>query len=222
MARGTAITHSSGLFRRSLSTGLLLFLVAGLAVCFLACNGNGDSSQATPVSVSGTGLSISSPAFQDGDPIPAKYTCDGEDVSPPLEWSNVPDGTESIALIVDDPDAPGGTFVHWVFYDLPEDSDGLAEGISTRRLGALGGSSGSNNLGESGYGGPCPPRGDEHRYFFRLYSLDGELGLESGATKSELFQAMEGRVLDQAELMGTYQRGGLAQVPADASAARAR
>ena len=189
----------------------LLVLFAGVVVGLIALfvywtlDGDNGGSQASPPPISGAGLSITSPAFDHGDPIPVRYTCDGEDVSPRLEWENVPDGTKSIALIVDDPDAPGGTFVHWVVYDLPAGSDRLVAMMSDTSLEALGGTSGGNDFGKTGYGGPCPPPGEQHRYFFKLYALDTMLDLVDSATKSELLQAMNGHVLAQGELMGTYQ-----------------
>lgn len=150
-------------------------------------------------------LELSSPAFKDGEAIPAKYSCDGEDISPDLNWENLPAGTESLALIMDDPDAPGGTWVHWVVYDIPPETTGFPEKISATGELPNGGKQGNNSWKRFGYGGPCPPRGT-HRYFFKLYALDSILGLESGITKGRLLRAMEGHVLDQGQLMGTFSR----------------
>lgn len=150
-------------------------------------------------------LEIRSPAFGSGDEIPTVHTCDGEDRSPPLEWDGAPDGTESFVLIVDDPDAPGGTFVHWVVYDLPASAAGLSAGVGPDTVLPDGGVHGENSWGRLGYGGPCPPDG-EHRYFFKLRALDGPLGLRPGATKREVLEAMEGHVLDEARLVGRYER----------------
>lgn len=155
-------------------------------------------------------LTIASPAFTDASPIPARHTCDGEEVSPALRWSGAPDGTRSFVLIVDDPDAPDPAapkriFVHWVLYDIPRDASGLDEGIATDRLPA-GTRSGRNDAGSNDWAGPCPPIG-RHRYFFRLHALDemlGDLGTRPG--RREVERAMEGHVLETAELMGTYQR----------------
>jgi Raf kinase inhibitor-like YbhB/YbcL family protein len=148
-------------------------------------------------------LSLSSPAFTDGSPIPRRFTCDGTNVSPTLIWEGAPDGTATLALIVDDPDAPGGTFVHWVAYDMdgaPE--GGLAEGVS----GTSGAPrEGRNDFGRAGYGGPCPPSGTHH-YRFQLYALDLRLGLGGTPSADQLRLAMEGHVLADTVLVGTYRR----------------
>ena len=148
---------------------------------------------------------LMSPVFVAGEAIPLKYTCDGDDVSPPLAWSDPPAGTQSFALICDDPDAPVGTWVHWVLYDLPADARELPEAVPSDAELPDGGRQGNNSWPRIGYGGPCPPSGS-HRYFFKLYALDTVLGLDAGATKKELLLAMEGHVLAQVELMGTYSR----------------
>lgn len=150
-------------------------------------------------------IKISSTAFQDGGLIPAKYTCDGANISPPLAWSGLPLTTKSVALIVDDPDAPGRTWVHWVVYDLPAGNKQLAENLATQETISGGGKQGTNDFRKIGYGGPCPPSGT-HRYFFKLYALDVEKILIPVATKEDLIKAMEGHILDQGELMGKYQR----------------
>lgn len=151
-------------------------------------------------------LQIGSPAFEDGGEIPARYTCDGADVSPPLEWRGVPEGTASLALVVDDPDAPDPrapqrTWVHWVVYDLPPTLGGLPEGASGDDVGRVG----VNDWKRAGWGGPCPSIG-RHRYVFKLYALDTTLDELERPTKARLEQAMSGHVLDQAELVGTYQK----------------
>jgi Raf kinase inhibitor-like YbhB/YbcL family protein len=156
-------------------------------------------------------LSLASSVFTHGGVIPRQYTCDGDDVSPPLAWTGVPDGTRSLALIVDDPDAPDPrapkmTWVHWVLYDLPAAATGLPEGVASRDLPA-GTREGVNDWKRAGYGGPCPPRG-RHRYFHKLYALDAVLGDLGKITKSRLEAAMQGHVLAQAELVGTYERSG--------------
>lgn len=155
-------------------------------------------------------LSIFSPAFADHAPIPVRYTCDGENISPPLGWSGVPPRTTSFALIVDDPDAPDPaapkrTFVHWVLYDIPGSVRELEEG-ATRETLPDGTREGKNDAGRTGYTGPCPPIG-RHRYFFKLYALDTLFGDLGAPTKAELVRAMDGHVLERAELVGTYQRG---------------
>jgi Raf kinase inhibitor-like YbhB/YbcL family protein len=150
-------------------------------------------------------MEITSSAFGSGEMIPAKYTCDGADFSPSLEWSGSPAGTKSLALVCDDPDAPMGTWVHWVIYDIPPSATMLAEGITREKDLPGGGTQGINDFRKIGYGGPCPP-GGTHRYFFRLYALDTMLGLKPGITKDQLLKAMRGHILAEAQLMGTYKR----------------
>ena len=148
---------------------------------------------------------LASTVFVHEASIPSKYTCDGEDVSPPLEWSDPPADAQTFAIIMDDPDAPVGTWVHWVLYDLPAEARVLPEAISSDAELPNGSRHGENSWRRTDYGGPCPPSG-VHRYFFKLYVLDKALDLDAGATKEELLQAMEGHVLAQTELMGTYTR----------------
>ena len=150
-------------------------------------------------------IKVTSPAFEDGGLIPPKYTCDGADISPPLQWDVVPEGTESIALICDDPDAPMGTFVHWVIFALPAETRELAENIPADKTLANGAKQGTSDFGRIGYGGPCPPSGT-HRYFFKIYALDTEIDLAGGADKSRLLKAMEGHILSQGQLIGKYKR----------------
>jgi Raf kinase inhibitor-like YbhB/YbcL family protein len=152
---------------------------------------------------------LSSPAFAPGEEIPAPFTCEGRDVSPALDWSGVPEAARSLVLIVDDPDAPDPkapkmTWVHWVLYNLPPGSRGLAEGVTPDALPA-GTRQGLNDWKRTGYGGPCPPIG-RHRYFHKLYALDAELPDLGAATKAQVEAAMEAHVLARAELMGTYQK----------------
>lgn len=151
-------------------------------------------------------IQITSSAFAEGQPIPAKYTCDDKDVSPPLQWTNVPPTAKSLALISDDPDAPVGTWVHWVLYNLPTTTAGLSEGVPKSPELSNGAKQGMTDFRRIGYGGPCPPPGKPHRYFFKLYALDTVLDLKPGATKKDLLKAMEGHVLAEGQLMGTYQR----------------
>ena len=151
-------------------------------------------------------LELKSSAFDPGGDIPSKYSCEGPDVSPDLAWSDLPGGTRSLSLIMDDPDAPVGTWVHWVLYDLPATSHELAEGIPTHEQLPNGARQGRNDFGRIGYGGPCPPPGAPHRYVFKLYALDAPSGLEAGASKADLESAMEGHVLAQAELIGRFRR----------------
>ncbi|MGD8969904.1 MAG: YbhB/YbcL family Raf kinase inhibitor-like protein [Desulfobacterales bacterium] len=150
-------------------------------------------------------LQLTSEAFSDGTMIPKRFTCDGEDVSPPLSWSALPAETGSLALICDDPDAPVGTWDHWVLFNIPATATGLPEDVPAKAILEDGSVHGNNSWGRLGYGGPCPP-GGTHRYFFKLYALDIALNLTSGATKSQLVSAMEGHILDQGQLMGKYRR----------------
>jgi len=150
-------------------------------------------------------FSLTSPAFEEGQAIPAKYTCDGEDTSPVLAWNEPPAGTLSLALIMDDPDAPAGTWVHWVIYNIPADIRSLPEAVPIAESLSDGGLQGINTSRDLGYGGPCPPSGT-HRYYFKLYALDIMLDNEAGLDKNELLSLMEGHILAQCQLMGTYSR----------------
>ncbi len=172
-----------------------LFLAPGLA---LALAGAGDESMA---------FSLTSTAFKDGAPIPSKHTCDGADRSPPLGWSDAPPGTAAFALIADDPDAPAGTWVHWVVYNLPATTAELPENVAKVESLDLGRArQGRNDFHRPGYGGPCPPPGPAHRYFFKLYALDALLEVRPGAAKKDVEAAMQGHMLGMAQLMGTYAR----------------
>ncbi len=156
-----------------------------------------------------TTFSLTSPVFTKGGAIPAKYTCDGDDISPPLSWEGVPENTQSLALIMDDPDAPDPdaprvTWVHWVLYNIPTSVAVLSEGVTVAQL-PQGARRGKNDWNRTGYGGPCPPIG-RHRYFHKLYALDIMLPEMQRPTKAELETAMEGHVVARAELVGTYQR----------------
>jgi len=151
-------------------------------------------------------IKVTSPAFSAGQPIPTKYTCDGADVSPPLKWDGVPDGTKSLALICDDPDAPAGTWVHWVVYDLPRTATELTEKTAATDTLPNGAKQGLNDFKRTGYGGPCPPPGETHRYFFKLYALSIATSLKPRASKADVLRAMQGHVLAEGELTGTYQR----------------
>ena len=151
-------------------------------------------------------LPLSSSAFADGKEIPVVHTCQGKDISPPLKWKDVPANAKSLALIADDPDAPLGTWVHWVIYDLPTTTVELAENVERSQYLPWGAKQGITDFQRLGYGGPCPPAGKPHRYFFKLYALDAVTGLKPGATKKELLKAMEGHILAEGQLMGTYQR----------------
>lgn len=152
-------------------------------------------------------LLLLSTSFAPGQPIPLRHTGDGVDVSPPLSWDGVPPGTQSLALICDDPDAPRKTWVHWVLYGLPPTLRDLPEGVPATPTLPDGSRQGTNDFGKVGYGGPAPPKGSPHRYFFKLYALDVMPTLPPGASKADLLNAMKGHILAESELMGTYQRG---------------
>ena len=150
-------------------------------------------------------IKLTTTAFQEGEQIPKKYTCDGENISPPLEWSGIPQGTQSIALICDDPDAPMGTWVHWVVFNIPASLNKLSEKIPDNKVLEDGTSQGSNDFRKIGYGGPCPP-GGTHRYFFKIYALDKRVELTPGATKGKLLHEMSEHILAEGKLMGKYSR----------------
>ena len=150
-------------------------------------------------------MELHSTAFDAGGMIPSKYSCDGQDLSPPLSWSDVPPTTRSFALIADDPDAPRGLWVHWVVWNIPAESRSLEEGMLKRDSLPNGAKQGTTDFRSVGYGGPCPPSGT-HRYFFKLYALDAMLNLPSSTAKQDLEVAMKGHIIQQAELMGKYRR----------------
>jgi Raf kinase inhibitor-like YbhB/YbcL family protein len=150
-------------------------------------------------------IKVKSPAFVPGGKIPAKYTYDGMNISPPLSWTLGPEGTKTFALICDDPDAPMGTWVHWVLFNLPADITEFRENVPPEKELENGAKQGMNDFRQIGYGGCCPPSG-VHRYFFKLYALDAEITLEAGATKADLLKAMEGHILAEGQLMGRYER----------------
>jgi Raf kinase inhibitor-like YbhB/YbcL family protein len=150
-------------------------------------------------------ITVSSEAFKEGGDIPSEYTCDGKNVSPSLSWKGIPENAKSIALIMDDPDAPMGTFVHWVLFNIPAGTQKLPKGMPGNQTLGDGSRQGMTDFGRAGYGGPCPPKGT-HRYYFKIYALDTMLDLQPGATKKQLENAMKGHVLAQGELMGKYER----------------
>ncbi len=151
-------------------------------------------------------FTLTSSAFASGADIPTQYTCKGTDVSPALEWSGAPAHTASFALIMDDPDAPSGTWVHWVIWNQPPATHSLPEGVPRREQLDNSGRQGRNSFGKIGYNGPCPPAGQTHRYFFRIYALDQKLDLPAGASRSQLDAAMKGHIRAQSEYMGTFHR----------------
>jgi Raf kinase inhibitor-like YbhB/YbcL family protein len=151
-------------------------------------------------------MRLTSTAFEEGAVIPKNYTGDGQDISPPLLWADAPGATQSFALISDDPDAPRGTWFHWVLWNLPADQHELSEGVTVDPTAVGGARQGKNDFGNVGYGGPAPPPGKPHRYFFRIYALDRTLDLPEGATKGQLEQAMKGHTLASGRLMAKYGR----------------
>ena len=182
-------------------TGIILLALVGLYIYPL-----NTQAQQGKIGEDRMKLQIKSTAFEEGGNIPKKYTCDGSDVSPSLSWTLPPPGTKSLALICDDPDAPVGTWVHWVLFGLSTDIVTLPEGVPGQEVIQGGAKQGINDFGKIGYGGPCPPEGSAHRYFFKVYALDSEPNLSAGATKQELLQAIEGHIIAEGQLMGRYQR----------------
>jgi len=150
-------------------------------------------------------IKITSPVFHEGEHIPKRFSCNDVNVSPPLDFVDIPEATESIALILEDPDAPGGLFTHWIIFNLPADTENLPEHVKGRELMDDGSKHGLNSFGLVGYGGPCPPRGT-HRYFFKIYALDEKLDLPPLIRRDEILEAMEGHILDKGELMGVFTR----------------
>ncbi len=151
------------------------------------------------------GFSLTSPSFKDGDMMDSRFTCDGDNVSPNLRWSEVPEGTISLALVCDDPDAPGGTFTHWVLYNIPPLPSDLREGVPALKTLPNNACQGVNSFGSAGYGGPCPPSGT-HRYVFTAYAVSRMLDLEPGASKKQVENAVQNRILGKAQLIGKYSR----------------
>lgn len=159
-----------------------------------------------PSPATAASLEINSSAIRSGGRIPTAFTCQGADKSPPLVWSGVPRGTKALAIIVEDPDAPGGTFFHWIAFNIPPASSGLKEGVPNRAAIPSGGSQGTNSFGRVGYGGPCPPPGPPHHYHFRLFALDESVHLGPEATAPELMRAMRGHIKASAELIALFGR----------------
>lgn len=176
------------------------FKAASLAMALATCVATANPSLAEGP------LEISSPAFANDATIPAQYACTGADKSPPLKWSGVPAGTKALALMVEDPDAPGGTFIHWIAYDIPPSKPGLESGIAPGDAMPDGGKQGINGFNKVGYNGPCPPPGSPHHYHFRLFALDEAVNPQTPATASALEDAMKGHVKANAELIGIFRR----------------
>ncbi len=185
---------------------LFRILVLSTALCFVATLLASCGAKEQPPEEREMALSITSTAFKEGGKIPDRYTCQGQDISPPLTWSKPPEGTQSFALIMDDPDAPGGVFTHWVIFNIPSDSRGLPEAVPTQDKLPSGAVQGKNDFSRIGYSGPCPPPGRAHQYKFTLYALDQPSDLKAGVSKKQILNAMQGHVLAQCQLMGVYQR----------------
>jgi Raf kinase inhibitor-like YbhB/YbcL family protein len=179
-----------------------LFLFATLSSCVLISAASVFSAE----SKTAQKFALISSAFQAGADIPRKYSCEAEDVSPPLRWENAPAGTKAFTLIADDPDAPGGTWVHWVIYDLPPETKELTEAMAKTETLANGAKQGVNDFRKIGYSGPCPPPGSAHRYFFKVYALEAPTHLKPRATKREVLEAIKGHMLGEGELLGRYKR----------------
>lgn len=176
-----------------------------MPMVFCACQNKKKADDSTIEETEKMTIKVTSPAFDEGGMIPPKYTSDGQDVSPPLNWEGVPEGTESIALVSDDPDAPVGTWVHWVVWNIPANVRHLAENVPPDQELPDGSEQGITDFGHHGYGGPSPPSGT-HRYYFRVYALDTKLDIPSRSQKADLLKAMERHVIAEGQLMGKYKR----------------
>jgi Raf kinase inhibitor-like YbhB/YbcL family protein len=190
-----------------LAEGVLVVIALAAVACGAGANSTPQPGVPTATGVGGKVMSfaIGSSVFHNGEAIPSKYSCDGDNVSVPLQWADPPENARSFALIVDDPDAPSGTFVHWVIYNIPANARDLPEGVPIDGTLPDGSRNCTNGAGKPGYMGPCPPSGTHH-YHFKLYALDTVLGLNPGVKKDQLLEAIKGHILAQAELVGTYSR----------------
>ena len=200
-----------------MTRGICLSLLTLILLC--SCQSKSENAQSNQTRPEATGveqrvaqtggekmaIKLISTAFQEGGIIPKQYTCGGQNISPPLAWDSVPANAQALALIADDPDAPGKTWVHWVVFDMPATTKSLPENVPPQETIAGGGKQGTTDFRKVGYGGPCPPSGT-HRYYFKVYALDKELGLDNKATKDQVLKAMEGHILAQGQLMGRYKR----------------
>lgn len=186
--------------------GLCWVLVSSILLIPVVSCGHSASHSEQGSDPSASGFQIKSAAFQEGAIIPRQFTCEGEDISPPLTWTEPPSGTHSFALIVEDPDAPGGVWTHWVVYNLPAGARSMSGNVPKQDQLPSGALQGLNSFGHFGYGGPCPPPGKAHHYFFRLYALDAMLSLSPGAAKRDVLEAAKGHILGEAKLMGRFKR----------------
>jgi Raf kinase inhibitor-like YbhB/YbcL family protein len=185
--------------------GRLSSIVAFAVLFATGCKKAGTEEYSRPEGERKMAITVTSTAFEEGGMIPSKYTCDGQDISPPLTLQGVPEGAKSLALICDDPDAPGRTWVHWVMWNIPAGELGLPENVPPDKTLPNGAKQGITDFQRHGYGGPCPP-GGTHRYYFKVYALDAELDIAGSSTKADLLDAMKGRVLAEGQLMGRYKR----------------
>ena len=183
-----------------ISVLILTILLSG------GCKIKASQNSSTDTTTMKSSLTIHSSAFQQDSAIPQRFTCQGDNISPAFQWSGAPSGTQSFALVCEDPDAPHGTFYHWVMYNIPATEHGLAENIEKRDRLANGTRQGVNSFQQMGYGGPCPPPGNPHRYYFKLFALDTQINIPGEATRDELMSAIQGHVLAEGETMGTYQK----------------
>lgn len=181
-------------------------IVSVFLMAFVVAASSGRAARLTAAGRPTMSFAVKSSAFGSGAEIPKKFTCEGPDLSPALEWSGAPQGTAGFALIADDPDAPAGTWVHWVIWNLPANANSLPEGIPRSEQLNTGARQGKNDFRKVGYNGPCPPAGKPHRYFFRLYALDRNVELSAGSSRSDLDAAIKGHILAQTEYMGTFRR----------------
>ncbi len=185
-----------------------LYLIGLVLILLSGCRSPNDSQPINPQQPASNAkpqIKVTSNAFTDGAMIPAKYSCDGENASPHLKWENMPANAKTIAIIADDPDAPGGTWVHWLIFNLPANVKELPDGVAPEGNASAVARQGTNDFKKIGYGGPCPPSG-VHRYFFKVYGLDTELSLNAGATKEDLMKAMEGHVVAEGQIVGKYEK----------------
>lgn len=182
----------------------LIIILLGAVVMLSSCQGK-NQSQTVVHEEHKMEITVKSPAFEQGKPIPEEYTCDGRNISPPLRWSNIPEEAQSLAMIVDDPDAPRGTFTHWIIWNIPPDLAEFSANVDKEKMLPNGARQGINDAGKIGYTGPCPPSGT-HRYFFKVYALDSTIDLAPGANRKQIDDALRGKTIAQGELMGTYKR----------------
>jgi Raf kinase inhibitor-like YbhB/YbcL family protein len=186
-------------------------MVQGLLLLLILSGGCKMRDQQTPNDMTSTStqkqaITVTSASFKQGETIPKRYSCEGENISPAITWSAGPSGTKSYALVCEDPDAPSGMFIHWVMYNIPASEHGLAENIEKKDVLPNGTREGKNGAGNTGYTGPCPPPGKPHRYFFRVFALDTELNLSGDVTRDLLMAAIQSHILAEGSIMGTYQR----------------